>query len=472
LAAQVAKTKRDSTKQSIDEAFKRAPVGGIAALVAQAALKKNSSKLSANEATKKEPAGEEAQKIIVQMSANDNQVEVKSKKSKEQEGKCNVKDTINTDGNETLCASSSVPTVENNYVSKATVSPAIEAQVENSTATPSTSLGNFLEGEKSSSDYELRSEVCRQNYDDSSVAIMVLENLEKSSDGGVSNNNNSNFTATATATATAWDKTGGNGISDYMGWANQAIKASDTESVRGFEAPRNIVDNYDHDDESTIATNFDDDASIVTAMTTPQNHNYTERGDDYNNHNNDHPDGIYNSQEYHDSYGRNNDDSVIDMPVSFNNICGVDARLSFGDGGSLEDGTETYGVGSGDLFGVDDGIGGFGGLGGFGSAMGMLSPTTGHQDPNNSISNNAISESMNPSTTTTGGNDDLNLPWGASVRGTDSRDSSSDNNNLNRPWATSTLEGNNNKSDQQQNTQRTNKKWFSSWGGSGDGGGG
>merc|ERR1712238_147392 len=120
-----------------------------------------------------------------------------------------------------------------------------------------------------------------------------------------------------------------------------------------------------------------------------------------------------------------------------------DARLSFGDVGSLEDGTEIYGVGSGDLFGVNDGIGGFGGLGGlggFGSAMGMISPTTGHQDPNNSINNNAMSVSMNPSTTTTGGNDDLN-----------------------RPWAASTPEGNNNKSDQQQNPQRTNKKWFSSW---------
>merc|ERR1712238_388697 len=150
-----------------------------------------------------------------------------------------------------------------------------------------------------------------------------------------------------------------------------------------------------------------------------------------------------------------------------------DARLSFGDVGSLEDGTEIYGVGSGDLFGVNDGIGGFGdlgGLGGFGSAMGMISPTTGHQDPNNSINNNAMSVSMNPSTTTTGGNDDLNRPWGASARDIDSRDSSSNNNNLNRPWATSTPEGNNNKSDQQRNPQRTNKKWFSSWGG-GDSGG-
>merc|ERR1712238_67768 len=295
---------------------------------------------------------------------------------------------------------------------------------------------------------------------------MGAENHEKSSDGGESNNNNRNFTANTTA----WDNTGENGISDYMGWANQAIRASDTESVRGFEAPRNIVENYDHDDESTIATNFDDDASIVTAMTTPQSHNYAERGDDYNNHGNDHPDEVYNNQEYYDSYGGSNDDTVIDMPVSFNNVCGVDARLSFGDGGSLEDGTEIYGVGGGDLFGVDDGIGGFGGLGGFGSAMGMISPTTGHQDPKNSINNNAMSVSMNPSTTTTGGNDDLNRPWGASARDIDSRESSSNNNNLNRPWATSTPEGNNNKSDQQRNPQRTNKKWFSSWGG-GDSGG-
>merc|ERR1712238_648285 len=305
-----------------------ASVSGIAALVAQAALKKDSSKLSANEATKNEIASKKAQEIIVQISANNNLVEVKSKISTGKEVKSNVKDTINAEGNETLRVNISVPTVKNNHVSKTRESPAIVVQAENSTSTPSTSLGNFLEGGRSLSDYKLRSEILRQNYDDSSIAIIVAENHEKSSDGGESNNNNRNFTATtiATANTTAWDNTGENGISDYMGWANQAIRASDTESVRGFEAPRNIVENYDHDDESTIATNFDDDASIVTAMTTPQSHNYTERGDDCNNHGNDHSDEIYNNQEYYDSYGGSNDDTVIDMPVSFNNVCGVDAR--------------------------------------------------------------------------------------------------------------------------------------------------
>jgi hypothetical protein len=54
LAAQAA-LKKNSTKQSTDEAPKKAPLVGIAALAAQAALKKNSAKQSTDEALKKAP---------------------------------------------------------------------------------------------------------------------------------------------------------------------------------------------------------------------------------------------------------------------------------------------------------------------------------------------------------------------------------------------------------------------------------
>ena len=49
-------------------------------------------------------------------------------------------------------------------------------------------------------------------------------------------------------------------IPNWMGWANQVIKASDTDSVVGFEES---MDLKDFDDESTIAT-FMDDATIAS----------------------------------------------------------------------------------------------------------------------------------------------------------------------------------------------------------------
>jgi hypothetical protein len=418
--------KRNSAKQSKVEAPKKVTMGGIGALAAQAALKRS------------ERNDEEARKLIIENSTDEKKSEARSQKSA------------------FAHTTSSLPTsVENNMVSKINKPSAIEVKVENST--PPTSLGSFLERHQPSSDHELRNEILRQNYDDSSIAIMAAETLEKSDDSG-NNNNNDN---------TAWNSTELNGISDYLGWANQAIKASDTESVRGFEASRNIIDNYDHDDESTIATNFDDDASIATAMTSPRDYNYDENEpSSYNNHhdNNDYPDDIYNNQ-HHDSYGGNDhDDAVINMPVTFNTVGGLGGGLSFGDGdgdGGFDDNTGMYddgAAGSNDLFGVDDGLDS--GLGGFGSPMGMLSPTNGHQkDHTNSNPMMPMSLSMSPPTTTTTTNsDNLNRPWGATI-------DIGDNTDLNRPWgASATSEGdnnnNNNKTDQQQP-----KKWFSAWGG-------
>lgn len=65
-----------------------------------------------------------------------------------------------------------------------------------------------------------------------------------------------------------WDQ--GGGISDYIGWANQAIKAGDSDSVRDFATARDMV----YDDGSTIATGMDDstrasgmdDSTFATGM--------------------------------------------------------------------------------------------------------------------------------------------------------------------------------------------------------------
>ncbi|KAG7367541.1 formin homology 2 domain containing protein [Nitzschia inconspicua] len=111
----------------------------------------------------------------------------------------------------------------------------------------------FLDEQQKAQDY--RMEILRQNYDDSSVAIMA-ENFGKE--------------AIASSDSDETWKDGG-GISDFMGWANLAIRASDTESVRGFERSQNLDYNHDFDDESTIASNYyDDDASIASGIVTPR----------------------------------------------------------------------------------------------------------------------------------------------------------------------------------------------------------
>ena len=273
---------------------------------------------------------------------------------------------------------------------KAIEPPKIEIAAQASQGALETSLGTFFSKQTS---HEMRSEILRQNHDDSSVAVMAEDFQKQPMDSSDANN---------------WNE--GKGISDYMGWANQAIKASDTESVRGFEAPRNIVEHNFHDDESTIATNFDDDASIATALTSPPK-NYSEEDN-----------GYYNGEHY-DNYARASDDpynpmttdvmqdpydnAVINMPLDFNQDQGVDAGLSFG-GEEGYDGPGEYGSNEMMGSGFDDtGMGGFGqdaGLGGFGAGSPTLKRGF-HNDV--SIPHKALAAGV--------GNAELGRPWGANT---------------------------------------------------------
>jgi hypothetical protein len=116
----------------------------------------------------------------------------------------------------------------------------------------SESLGNFLDRQ---STHGIRVEMSRRIHDDSSVAILA-ENMEKQA-------------IASAGSGDTWND--GVGISDFMGWAHLAIRASDTESVRGFVQSQNLDYNQDFDDESTIASAYyDDDASIVSGIATPR----------------------------------------------------------------------------------------------------------------------------------------------------------------------------------------------------------
>jgi hypothetical protein len=265
------------------------------------------------------------------------------------------------------------------------------------------SLGSFFERQVS---HEIRTELLRQNFDDSSVAILA-DRLEKKAVDDPAN----------------WNE--GGGISDFIGWANQAIQASDTESVRGFEISRNLDDQHDFDDDSTIATYYDDDASIVSSNTMTPMHrdgqfvSFGQFGDfgqghtGYSQHQ-----GVelpYGTQydtryeaQFDDQYGSQYDDNVesvtakvaasilfndseadssvehghagsvrpnavlgrdselIDMALTFNDV-GLDAGLSFGADVGFDDG-----LGFG---GVEGGLSGFG-----------VSASQGHGVPSSSLS--------------------------------------------------------------------------------------
>lgn len=274
-----------------------------------------------------------------------------------------------------------------------------------------TNLGTFFANQTPN---EMRSEILRQNYDDSSVAIMA-EDLEKENSSGAKNR-------------TAWNE-GGEKISDYMGWANQAIKASDSDSVRDFEASRNIVEHYEYDDESTIATNFDDDGSIATAMTPRNNNGFPgETG------------GYYGSEQYSNYAGGADDpynnsmttqtnvygDAVINMPLNFNQDQGIDLGLSFG-GEEGFDGPGEYG--SNEMMrangGLDDGLGGFGRDAGHGS-FGMSSPNLKPAAPNS----NSVHNDFPASPQFGQSNTNLNRPWGS----TPNKRMGNDDGKLDRPW--------------------------------------
>jgi hypothetical protein len=98
-----------------------------------------------------------------------------------------------------------------------------------------------------SSARDMRNEMLRNNFDDSSVAQMAgtLEQQPMSS-----------------RLSETWTK--GDTIQNWSGWANQVITASDTDSVAGFEVSMDLRDEGDFDDESTIAT-FMDDNTIASA---------------------------------------------------------------------------------------------------------------------------------------------------------------------------------------------------------------
>jgi hypothetical protein len=105
----------------------------------------------------------------------------------------------------------------------------------------------------------IRSEMLRNNFDDSSVAQMAgtLERQPMSS-----------------RLSETWTK--GDTIQNWSGWANQVITASDTESVAGFEVSMDLRDEDDFDDESTIATFIEDNA---IASATPGRYNNSLYGD-------------------------------------------------------------------------------------------------------------------------------------------------------------------------------------------------
>eukprot|EP00934_Nitzschia_sp_Nitz4_P006014 Nitzschia sp. Nitz4//scaffold124_size66437//25636//38731//NITZ4_006111-RA/size66437-processed-gene-0.6-mRNA-1//1//CDS//3329534552//6004//frame0 len=89
--------------------------------------------------------------------------------------------------------------------------------------------------------------------DESSVAIMANNLQKRALDSHMSE---------------SWTK--GDTIQNFMGWADQAIRASDSESVRNFETSMDLNDGYDFDDESTIAT-YQDDVSVMSWNTQSQN---------------------------------------------------------------------------------------------------------------------------------------------------------------------------------------------------------
>eukprot|EP00980_Cylindrotheca_fusiformis_P027235 scaffold19459_cov135-Cylindrotheca_fusiformis.AAC.3 len=128
-------------------------------------------------------------------------------------------------------------------------------------------LGDFLEGKRAGlGDFldlnavrDDQSEMLRQNYDDSSVA-QIADRLHRTPMGA--------------RMSTNW--TEGDNITNWMGWADQIVKASDTDSVLGFEMPRDLNDgNFDFDDDSTIASHtsyassYYDDMSVASGIQTP-----------------------------------------------------------------------------------------------------------------------------------------------------------------------------------------------------------
>lgn len=128
-------------------------------------------------------------------------------------------------------------------------------------------LGAFLESQRQSKKSELtdfldddRSEMLRQNFDDSSVAHIAEQLHRQSGQSRMSG---------------AWSE--GDNITNWMNWADEAVvKAGDSESVADFQTPRDLNEGEDFDDDSTIAsftsyasTNYDD-LSVASSLATPR----------------------------------------------------------------------------------------------------------------------------------------------------------------------------------------------------------
>jgi hypothetical protein len=253
-------------------------------------------------------------------------------------------------------------------------------------------LGDFLEGAEDD-----QSEMLRQNYDDSSVA-QIADRLHKKPMDGMS---------------TSW--TEGDNITNWMGWADQIIKASDSDSVVGFEMPRDLNDGYDFDDDSTIASHtsyassYYDDLSVASGLQTPgrvssyisfDNQDMAEISSSFNPYYDDAetpeqitpgiaaargitpakvaasilfedspPTSIHIAKDDHQGYGPYETGA---LPASLDfaeDEVGLDAGLSFG----------------ADV-GFDDGLGGFGGMDGFNTfgddqLGGLGMPSTTHPEP-------------------------------------------------------------------------------------------
>jgi hypothetical protein len=223
-------------------------------------------------------------------------------------------------------------------------------------------LASFLEGGSIQSN---RLELLRHNLDDSSVA-MLAENLQKQ--------------PLDSRMSSTW--TEGDTIPNWMTWADQVIKSSDTESVHGFEMSRDLNDLNDHDDDSTIAT-FNDDMSIMSASTPGRISSYIsfENGADPGNLISSLPlddddmdpvlaitpakvaasilfeDSSASSADQTPSKSnvhRGRDQDLVDMGLSFAiGEVGLDAGLSFGAGDvGLDDGLGFGGEYGGDGFGL------------------------------------------------------------------------------------------------------------------------
>jgi hypothetical protein len=254
-------------------------------------------------------------------------------------------------------------------------------------------LGDFLESNHESENSRLidflddsednRSEMLRQNFDDSSVAQLAFQLKKEHDEAGMQE---------------SW--TEGDNITNWMGWADQVIKRSDSDSVVGFELPRDLNDGVDFDDDSTIASyasNYDD-ISVASSFQTPQISAYismdssakaqatssfdpyfeeSERIADPETSGTTVSSGITPAKVaasilFEESPGepdsRQAQDLPLDLPTSLPLVgrdVGFDAGLSFGTGVGLDHGLSGFGGGRETSNYGDDGLGGFGGVDSF-----------------------------------------------------------------------------------------------------------